>query len=108
MKKLFFGLERDAPISSSQSLFIGIIAGALGPLVNNPFDVVKTRLMAQMTIAGETPRYRGTFGTMATILREEGFTSLMKGCLMRIARVAPGMGITFTVVENVSAYFAEE
>lgn len=108
MKKLFFGLDRDTPITSSQSLTIGIIAGALGPLVNNPFDVVKTRLMAQITVPGQPPRYQGTFTTMRTIMREEGAASLMKGCMMRIARVAPGMGITFTVVEKVSAYFAEE
>lgn len=30
--------------------------------------------------------------------------SLMRGCLMRVARVAPGMGITFMCVEKVKAY----
>ncbi len=47
MKMLFFGKERDAYIEPMQSVAIGLVAGALGPLTNNPFDVAKTRLMAQ-------------------------------------------------------------
>jgi solute carrier family 25 citrate transporter 1 len=107
MKNLFFGLNRDDPISPVQSLVIGIIAGALGPLCNNPLDVAKTRLMAQMTVPGEKPKYRGTFGTISRVLNEEGPRALMRGCIMRIIRVAPGMGITFTVVEMVSERFSD-
>lgn len=89
LKKMLYGLEREAPISPTQvpavadvcqtliyapraqsrprlstitcnslmhpptdhtdlqSLTIGIIAGALGPLANNPIDVVKTRYGTQ-------------------------------------------------------------
>jgi len=105
MKMMFFSLKRDDPISPVQSLIIGIIAGALGPLCNNPFDVAKTRLMAQITVPGQPLKYRGTLGTITTVYREEGARALMRGCVMRIARVAPGMGITFTVVEKFSEHF---
>lgn len=104
LKKTIFGLDRDAPISSHQSLLLGIVAGALGPLFNNPVDVVKTRLMAQESIPGQAPKYTGTLQCLGTIFKEEGAGALMKGCMMRIARVAPGMGITFTVVEYVTAW----
>ncbi len=40
------------------------------------------------------------------VYKEEGWRSLMRGCMMRVLRVAPGMGITFTVVEQVSERFA--
>jgi solute carrier family 25 citrate transporter 1 len=105
MKQAFFGLGRNDPISSHQSLFIGIVAGALGPLTNNPFDVAKTRMMAQREV-GSARKYTGMFQCIATIFKEEGFLPLMRGCGMRIARVAPGMGITFTVVEKFSQYFS--
>ncbi len=45
------------------------------------------------------------FQTIATVLREEGGRALMRGCGMRIARVAPGMGITFTMVEKWQQWF---
>eukprot|EP01127_Copromyxa_protea_P003519 TRINITY_DN13336_c0_g1_i1.p1 TRINITY_DN13336_c0_g1~~TRINITY_DN13336_c0_g1_i1.p1 ORF type:complete len:309 (-),score=84.65 TRINITY_DN13336_c0_g1_i1:25-855(-) len=107
LKKAVYGLDRDAPINSYQSLTLGIIAGGLGPLFNNPVDVAKTRLMAQLTAPGETPKYTGTFQCMARVAREEGASALMRGCVMRIARVAPGMGITFTVVEKFSERFSQ-
>ena len=87
---------------SVQALSIGVVAGALGPLFNNPIDVAKTRLMAQ---GPGQARYSGMINCITTVWREEGAKSLMRGCMMRIARVAPGMGITFTVVEKFTALF---
>eukprot|EP00299_Pterocystis_sp_00344_P012629 c608_g1_i1.p1 GENE.c608_g1_i1~~c608_g1_i1.p1 ORF type:complete len:293 (-),score=51.04 c608_g1_i1:61-939(-) len=105
MKKSIYGLEREDPISPHQSLILGVVAGALGPLTNNPFDVAKTRMMAQAEV-GAARKYTGMFQCIGKIFREEGALPLMRGCGMRIARVAPGMGITFTVVEAFSEYFS--
>lgn len=102
MKKLLYGKERDAPISSMQSSVIGFVAGALGPLTNNPIDVAKSRMQAQ---GGS--RYKTMLGCIVTVFREEGGKALMRGVSMRIARVAPGMGITFTMVEKWNVWFAE-
>jgi len=105
LKYYVYGLHRDAIANPSQSLTLGLIAGALGPIFNNPIDVCKTRLMAQETPkGGAPPKYTGTYQCITTIYREEGFQSLMRGCLMRVARVAPGMAITFTTVEKVTEY----
>jgi len=54
---------------------------------------------------GAARKYTGMFQCIAHVARNEGLVPLWRGCLMRIARVAPGMGITFTVVEQVTARF---
>lgn len=85
---------------------LGLVAGALGPLCNNPVDVCKTRLMAQITVPGEQPRYTGMFQCISKIYKEEGGRALMSGCMMRIIRVAPGMAITFATVETFIKIFS--
>jgi len=105
LKLAVFGLQRDAVAQPQQALALGIIAGALGPLFNNPIDVAKTRLMAEESIAGVAPKYTGMIQCIMVVGREEGLQSLMRGCMMRIARVAPGMGLTFVVVEKFSELF---
>eukprot|EP01065_Artemidia_motanka_P009792 TRINITY_DN1505_c2_g1_i1.p1 TRINITY_DN1505_c2_g1~~TRINITY_DN1505_c2_g1_i1.p1 ORF type:complete len:306 (+),score=89.82 TRINITY_DN1505_c2_g1_i1:85-1002(+) len=107
IKELVLGLDRDAPISKHQSLGLGMIAGALGPLTNNPFDVAKTRLQGQQEV-GDARKYTSMVQCIGKIYREEGFTPLMRGCVMRMARVAPGMGITFTVVETACETFTDQ
>lgn len=61
-----------------------------GMVLTNPFDIVKTRLMAQDK-AGGVLKYNGLFSSMATIVKEEGFMTLYKGLLPRLMRVPPGM-----------------
>ena len=73
-----------------QSMASGFLAACPGMVLTNPFDIVKTRLMAQEKAGGQ-PKYRGLFGTMFTIAREEGFLRLYNGLLPRILRVPPGM-----------------
>eukprot|EP00012_Vannella_robusta_P001312 CAMPEP_0206182630 /NCGR_PEP_ID=MMETSP0166-20121206/173_1 /ASSEMBLY_ACC=CAM_ASM_000260 /TAXON_ID=95228 /ORGANISM="Vannella robusta, Strain DIVA3 518/3/11/1/6" /LENGTH=270 /DNA_ID=CAMNT_0053597363 /DNA_START=15 /DNA_END=824 /DNA_ORIENTATION=- len=98
VKRKLYG-SRDATIPVTSSMGIGLLAGALGPLCNNPIDVTKTRLMAQISVKGEAPKYTGMVQCMTTVAKEEGFSALMSGCMMRIIRVAPGMAITFATVE---------
>ncbi len=89
------------------STFQGLIAGAIGPIVNCPLDVVKTRLMRQETIVGQQPKYRGTLHAIGLIFKEEGYFALYKGLLPRLARIAPGQAITWTVVEAVENLFLQ-
>ena len=104
IKRRVYG-SRDAQIPVSSSMAIGLLAGALGPLCNNPIDVAKTRLMAQITVPGQEPRYRGMVHCIRTVTHQEGPAALMSGCLMRIIRVAPGMAITFATVEAFITFF---
>ncbi len=86
-----------------QSAVIGLISGAMGPLVNNPIDIVKTRIQ-------KTPNPEGLSGwarftdVNGSILRNEGWRAFYKGVTPRVLRVAPGQAVTFAVYERVSSW----
>jgi solute carrier family 25 citrate transporter 1 len=64
-------------------MLFGGLSGGLGPLVNNPLDVVKTRLQKQRIVPGELPKYRGIAQAIPVIAREEGVSALWKGITPR-------------------------
>ena len=88
----------EAELPSYQTMVIGLISGAMGPLSNAPIDTIKTRLQKTPGVAGET-----AVGRIVTIAKEmfkqEGFHAFYKGITPRIMRVAPGQAVTFTVYE---------
>lgn len=65
-----------------------------------PVDVAKTRLMAD----GAGQKYTGMVQTIRSVYVNEGVGALYKGLWPRIARVAPGQGITFMVMELVCSH----
>lgn len=73
-----------------------LISGSIGPLLNNPFDVVKTRYMNPKF----NSKYNGIFNTLKTIVKEEGVTTLWNGIHLRLFRVAGGQAITFASIEQ--------
>ena len=77
-----------------------LISGSAGPLLNNPFDVVKTRYMNP----GFDNKYNGIFDCCQKIVRTEGISSLYKGLGLRLFRVSCGQAITFSVIEQLSHY----
>lgn len=91
------------PLPRWQTMLIGLVSGAMGPLSNAPIDTIKTRLQKTPTAAGETSRSR-----MASIVRDmwkqEGVHAFYKGITPRIMRVAPGQAVTFTVYETVRSW----
>ncbi|XP_068215087.1 mitochondrial 2-oxodicarboxylate carrier isoform X2 [Palaemon carinicauda] len=89
-----------------QKFFIGLVAGILGCLVNIPFDVAKSRIQGPQPVAGEI-KYRTTFGSIATVYREEGFLALYKGLVPKVLRLGPGAGIMMIVYENVQGYLVK-
>lgn len=86
-------------LASWQSLVSGLFAGCLGPVLTGPFDVVKTRLMAQEK-AG-THYYNGLMHALITIPREEGIRALWKGLLPRLMRIPPGQAIVWMVRDQI-------
>ena len=102
--------QEDAPrLSGTMSLLIGGASGAMGPLVNNPLDVVKTRLQKQNTAAKNQrnpPRYTGLVQACLKISSEEGAGALWKGITPRLMRIVPGQAITFTTYEAVCRWLA--
>ena len=101
LKQLLQDLQpqyKEKEIPSYQTMGIGLISGAMGPLSNAPIDTIKTRLQ-------KTPAEPGVsaLSRITTITREmfkhEGLPALYKGITPRVMRVAPGQAVTFTVYE---------
>lgn len=100
--------EEGKQIAVWKTMISGAIAGAMGPCLNCPLDVIKTRLMGQKIEPGQPPKYRGVMGTIGTIYKEEGLFALWKGLVPRLMRLAPGQAIMWTVVTRVTTYFEEQ
>jgi len=85
-----------------ESLILGGLSGGLGPIANNPLDVVKTRQQRQIVAEGISPKYHGVLQSCLLIAKEEGTSALWKGIGPRLARIMPGQAITFATYEIVS------
>ncbi|KAL6534395.1 Mitochondrial succinate-fumarate transporter [Orobanche hederae] len=88
-----------------QSMISGFLAGTAGPICTGPFDVVKTRLMAQSRSAGDGMKYKGMFHAIKTIYGEEGIYALWKGLLPRLMRIPPGQAIMWAVADQVMGFY---
>jgi len=78
-------------------LLAGMLAGAPAAYLTTPADVIKTRLQVKDK-AGVT-QYRGLMHCGQTIVKEEGFSALLKGGKMRVFRSSPQFGITLLTYE---------
>ncbi|CAN6374463.1 unnamed protein product [Urochloa humidicola] len=87
----------------TRSVASGYLATAVGPILTGPFDVVKSRLMAQGS-DGVT-RYRGTVHALRTIYAEEGIRALWKGLLPRLVRIPTGGALAWAVTDQVTALY---
>lgn len=88
-----------------KSTVSGGVAAMLGPTMTNPFDVVKTRMMAQAKAPPDAPRYSGFFDAMIRIPQQEGMLAMYKGLLPRLMRIAPGQAIVWTVNDQIVQMF---
>lgn len=87
-----------------QSMISGFLAGTAGPICTGPFDVVKTRLMAQSKSGGDV-KYTGMIHAIRTIYVEEGLRALWKGLLPRLMRIPPGQAIMWAVADQVTGLY---
>lgn len=87
-----------------QSMISGFLAGTAGPVCTGPFDVVKTRLMAQSR-SGSELKYKGLFHAIKTIYAEEGLRALWRGLLPRLMRIPPGQAIVWAVADQVTGIY---
>eukprot|EP00897_Mesotaenium_endlicherianum_P004582 jgi/Mesen1/4151/ME000219S03281 len=88
-----------------QSMVSGFIAGTAGPVATGPFDVVKTRLMAQEKVPGVELRYRGLVHALQRIAAEEGVLALWKGLFPRLMRIPPGQAIVWGVADQITGFY---
>ncbi|KAL8741782.1 MAG: hypothetical protein Q9190_005653 [Brigantiaea leucoxantha] len=88
----------DKELPAYQTMVIGLVSGAMGPLSNAPIDTIKTRLQKTPAEPGQSAWSRVTV-IGRDMFKQEGFHAFYKGITPRIMRVAPGQGVTFTVYE---------
>ncbi|CAF9905354.1 MAG: Mitochondrial succinate-fumarate transporter [Gomphillus americanus] len=88
----------NSELPSYQTMLIGLVSGAMGPLSNAPIDTIKTRLQKTPAEPGTTAISR-IVSITKDMFKHEGFPALYKGITPRIMRVAPGQAVTFTVYE---------
>ncbi|GMH38774.1 hypothetical protein BSKO_06658 [Bryopsis sp. KO-2023] len=89
-----------------QSLVSGLLAGSMGPIASGPFDLIKTRLMAQEKSG--TIKYKGLLDALVKIPREEGFFAMWRGLLPRLMRIPPGQAIVWMVRDQVVQYIEKD
>jgi len=91
-------IKKDEKPNIFKVMFSALISGSIGPILNNPFDVIKTRYM--------NPKYNEAYSSIPDaikkIIKKEGITTLWKGIHLRVFRVATGQAITFSVIEQLS------
>ncbi|KAG5552466.1 hypothetical protein RHGRI_010520 [Rhododendron griersonianum] len=97
--------EGDGKVLQPWQLMIsGFLAGVAGPVCIGPFDVVKTKLMAQSRSKGEV-KYKGMVHAIVTIYKEERLRALWKGLLSRLMRIPPGQVIMWTMANQVTGFY---
>ncbi|KAJ1912803.1 Mitochondrial succinate-fumarate transporter [Tieghemiomyces parasiticus] len=104
LKTLLLRWQPDrSELPSYQTLVLGGVSGAMGPLSNAPIDTIKTRIQKTPALPGETALKR--FRTVcADIIASDGYRGFYKGLTPRLLRVAPGQAITFMVYEKVRGW----
>ena len=99
IRKIIIKNDENPPIY--KFLLSGFISGSVGPLLNNPFDVIKTRYMNPKF----NNSYNSIFHATISIIKNEGIATLYTGLPLRLVRVAGGQGIVFTIIELLNKYF---
>ncbi|KAI8866156.1 succinate/fumarate mitochondrial transporter [Ramicandelaber brevisporus] len=93
--------ERNGRLPVWQTMIIGGISGAMGPLFNAPIDTIKTRIQKNPNPEGYSGWKRFQV-VVADMYKKEGPKSFYKGLTPRVLRVAPGQSVTFVVYEFVT------
>ncbi|KAH0793407.1 hydrogenosomal membrane protein 31 precursor [Histomonas meleagridis] len=82
-------LGKGKPLTGIQRTVAGAAAGTISQVLTYPLDVARTRITV------DPKKYNGIFSTLATIVKEEGVTSLYSGILPTIMGVIPYEGAQF-------------
>ncbi|ORZ26078.1 mitochondrial carrier domain-containing protein [Absidia repens] len=80
----------------------GTVGGTFGTMLNNPLDVVKSRIQSA---TGDGPKkYNWSLPSLALIAKEEGMATLYRGFTAKVLRLGPGGGVLLVVFESVSNF----
>lgn len=85
-------LGTESSFQMVSDFYCGALAGSAATLFSFPFDVVRTRLVAQNE---NFKVYKGVTDTFVKIITKEGYLALFKGLLPTVIQVAPHTGVQF-------------
>jgi hypothetical protein len=91
-------MNRDEKPDIFKIAFSSLISSSIGPILNNPFDVVKTRYM------NPKYNYNSISSAFSDIVNKNGYRYLFKGLGIRLFRVSGGQVIIFITIENLLYY----
>ena len=88
-------------------LTTALATGFLATLASSPFDVVKSRVMAQPLdpLTSRGLRYHGMAHCFVRTVADDGFLALWRGFLPNYCRVGPRVAIVFVVMEQLREIF---
>ena len=86
-------------MSTIQAIGGGLCAGTCATCLNNPLDMIKTRMQGV-----SAKEYNGAFDCVKKVLKNEGPLAFYKGLFSRLSRVVPGQGIVFGSYETIARY----
>lgn len=91
-------LTNDKKPSIIKIALSSLISSSIGPIITNPFDVIKTRYM------NPKYKYNSMLEACKDIIKNDGFRFFFKGLSLRLFRVCGGQIITFNIIENLMYY----
>lgn len=86
-----FGFFEKNSYPGLRHFIAGGFAGSFGMFMATPFDVVRTRIIAQDSNKG----YHSMFGAFKSILQKEGPRGLFRGLVPSLVAIAPNSAIQF-------------
>jgi len=82
-------MDSNGQLSFSMRVLCGLGAGVGGAVVGNPFDLAMVRMQADGKLPTHARRnYKNGVEAITRIIREEGYTTLWRGCEATVARGA--------------------
>ena len=81
----------EVKVTKSVNFLAGFLGGTLATVLNNPFDVVASRM--RNVVSGESSPLRWSLQSLAQIASREGIGALYKGFVPKVLRLGPGGGI---------------
>ena len=79
--------DKDGNVSPATRAINSLLAGAIGSAIANPCDLALVRMQADQTLPKAQRRnYRNVFHAFNSIVKDEGFVNLYRGCSPTVAR----------------------
>lgn len=89
------GHNSPKPLPLSRQMAAGALSGSVTMLCTFPLDLLRTRMSAEVTVAG-TPRvYHGMFASGRRVVQTQGVRGLYQGIGISLFEIAPYLAISF-------------